>query len=62
MHSRVHLRGFASMSPAKRRAIAIKGGKATQASGNGHRWTRAQARKAGRLGGLAGRQKAHSFS
>ena len=50
---RKHMRGFASLSPERRREIASKGGKAVHASGKGHQWTREEARAAGRLGGLA---------
>ncbi len=46
-------RGFASMSPEKQREIASMGGTASQSSGKGHRFTSAQAREAGRKGGLA---------
>jgi general stress protein YciG len=51
--SRIHLRGFASMSPAKRKAIASKGGKAVQAAGKGHNWDSDEAREAGIKGGTA---------
>jgi transcriptional regulator with XRE-family HTH domain len=45
------LRGFAAMSPDRRRELASQGGKAAQASGTGHRLTRDEARAAGRRGG-----------
>lgn len=48
-----HRSGFATMDPAKRRAIASKAGKAAHAKGLGHEWDRAEAREAGRKGGLA---------
>lgn len=44
-------RGFASMSPKKRREIASRGGKAAHALGKAHRWTREEAQAAGRKGG-----------
>lgn len=43
--------GLASMSPEKRKAIASRGGKASQASGRGYRWDSAKAAAAGRIGG-----------
>jgi len=49
---RIHKRGFASMSQAKRRAIAGRGGIAAHAKGKAHTWTREEARRAGRKGGL----------
>jgi hypothetical protein len=39
-------RGFASMDPAKQRAIASTGGRAAHASGNAHQFTSDEARKA----------------
>lgn len=44
-------RGFASMTPEKRREIAMKGGKAAHAKGTAHQWTREEAQAAGRKGG-----------
>jgi general stress protein YciG len=46
-------RGFAAMSPAKRREIAAKGGKAAHAQGKAHQFTSEEAREAGRAGGVA---------
>ena len=46
-------RGFASMSPEKRREIASKGGKAAHASGNANEFNSETGREAGRKGGLA---------
>ena len=46
-------RGFASMDPAKQRAIASKGGRTAQRKGTAHRWTAEEARAAGRKGGTA---------
>lgn len=44
-------KGFAVMSKERQRAIASLGGKASQASGRGHRFTSEEARAAGRKGG-----------
>lgn len=49
-------RGFAAMDPAKRKAIASKGGKTAQANGNGRRMTSEEARAAGRIGGQRSRR------
>jgi len=46
-------RGFASMDEDKQRAIAAKGGRAAHASGNAHEFSSAEARVAGRKGGVA---------
>jgi general stress protein YciG len=46
-------RGFASMDPAKQRAIAAEGGRAAHASGNAHEFSSEEAREAGRKGGQA---------
>ena len=46
-------RGFASMDPARQRAIASQGGKAAHQSGNAHEFTSDEAREAGRKGGHA---------
>src|SRR5689334_1542462 len=48
-------RGFASMTPDRRRRIASLGGKAAHAKGTGHEWTSAEARAMGRLGGYISR-------
>jgi general stress protein YciG len=45
-------RGFASMPREQRRAIAGLGGKAAHAQGMAHTWTREEAQRAGRTGGL----------
>lgn len=44
-------RGFASLTPEKRREIASLGGRAAHAKGVAHRFTPAEAREAGRKGG-----------
>lgn len=49
-------RGFAAMDPQLQRRIASQGGKAAHASGKAHQFDTAQAREAGRKGGLAGRR------
>jgi general stress protein YciG len=46
-------RGFASMDPAKQRAIAAEGGRAAHAQGVAHEFDSAEAREAGRKGGQA---------
>lgn len=48
-------RGFASMSPEKQREIASKGGRAAHAKGTAHEWSSAEARDAGRKGGMVSR-------
>ena len=48
-------RGFAAMDPEQQRRIASEGGKASHASGRGHRFTSEEARAAGRKGGMASR-------
>lgn len=46
-------KGFASLSPERRREIASKGGRAAHAYGTAHKWKPGseEAREAGRLGG-----------
>lgn len=46
-------RGFALLSPDRLREIASKAGKASQANGNAHHFSKALATTAGRKGGLA---------
>lgn len=50
-------RGFAAMSPERRREVASKGGKAAHAKGAGHQFTSEEAREAGRKGGFARAKK-----
>lgn len=50
-------RGFASMDATKQREIARKGGRAAHEKGTAHEWTSAEAREAGRKGGLAPRRR-----
>jgi general stress protein YciG len=45
-------RGFASMSKAKRQAIARLGGIAGHTQGKAHQWKKEEASRAGRKGGL----------
>jgi hypothetical protein len=44
-------RGFALLDNDKRRSVAVAGGKAVQAQGSAHRWTREEAIRVGKLGG-----------
>ncbi len=53
-------RGFASMSPEKKREIASKGGKAAHAMGTAHKWTSEEAQAAGRKGGSISRRRPKS--
>lgn len=53
-------RGFASMSPEKKREIASKGGKAAHAMGTAHKWTSEEAQAAGRKGGSISRRRPRS--
>ena len=50
-------RGFASMDPDKQRQIASKGGRAAHEKGTAHEWSVAEAREAGRKGGIASHKK-----
>jgi len=50
------MRGFASMPKEQGRAIAGLGGKAAHAKGKAHTWTREEAKRAGRKGGLRRKQ------
>jgi uncharacterized protein len=51
--SRKDKRGFASMDAQMQRAIASKGGRAAHAQGVAHEFNSAEAREAGRKGGVA---------
>ena len=46
-------RGFASMTPEKRRHVSSLGGLAAHKMGRAHEWTTAEARLAGQKGGTA---------
>jgi general stress protein YciG len=49
------------MDPKRQREIASKGGKAAHAKGTGHEWTSEEARKAGKLGGIAFHKNASKY-
>ena len=44
------MRGLAAMSPERRREIASKGGRTSQARGTAHQWTPEEASEAGKKG------------
>ena len=46
-------RGFAGMSPERRRAICAKGGRSAHEQGRAHEFSTKEAREAGRRGGEA---------
>lgn len=46
------VRGFAAMSPEKRREISSRGGVAAHIKGSAHEWSKDEAREAGRIGGM----------
>lgn len=46
-------RGFAAISPEKRKEISSLGGKAAHRAGTAHQFTAEEAREAGRKGGYA---------
>jgi len=50
-------RGFASMDRTKQREIASKGGRAAHEKGTAHEWSSAEARDAGRKGGMASHRR-----
>jgi general stress protein YciG len=49
--SKIHNRGFASMTLERRREVAGKGGRAAHAAGVAHEYNSETAREAGRRGG-----------
>lgn len=53
-------RGFAGMSPEKRRKIASMGGKTAHKRGTAHKWSSEEARRAGKIGGKK-RKKVPSY-
>jgi hypothetical protein len=57
-------RGFAAMTPGRRRVVSGNGGKTAHALGRAHEFTTEEARKAGVKGGLAAQAtgKAHQFT
>lgn len=56
--SHTPLQGFARLSPEARKLAAKIGGQAAQRSPHAHRWTKEQARIAGRKGGLVSQSRA----
>lgn len=46
-------RGWAALTPEQRTELARKAGKASQASGNAHRFDSDEAREAGKVGGAS---------
>lgn len=50
-------RGFASMSPERRKEVAAMGGRRTQKLKKGHLWTRDEARDAARKGGKVSKRR-----
>jgi general stress protein YciG len=51
LHNNVkRVRGLAAMSPERRREIASKGGRTSQARGTAHQWTAEEASAAGKKG------------
>lgn len=50
-------RGLATLSPERRREIASKGGRASQARGTAHQWTAEEASAAGKKGSASQAQR-----
>jgi general stress protein YciG len=50
-------RGFAALTPERRREISHKGGVTAHVKGSAHEWDSGAAREAGRKGGLAHRRR-----
>jgi general stress protein YciG len=50
-------RGFAALTPERRKEISHKGGVSAHIKGNAHEWDSGAAREAGRKGGLAHRHR-----
>jgi hypothetical protein len=58
--NKIWRRGFASMSPERRKEIAARGGRAAHEQGTAHEFTPEEARNAGRKGGqIISRNRAH---
>ena len=55
-------RGFALLSPEERRAVSSKGGKAAHELGRAHTFTKEEARKHGRTGGLVSGLRRQKFA
>ena len=53
-------RGFAAMDPEKQKQIAREGGRAAHRLGTAHKWSREEAREAGRKGGQSSRTRGGS--
>ena len=51
-------RGFASLTPEKKREVASKGGKMAHKLGTAHTWNSLEAQEAGRKGGRVSRRRA----
>jgi hypothetical protein len=49
--------GFALLTQSQRQELSAMGGRASQASGRGHRFSKEEARRAGVLGGRASQKK-----
>jgi len=50
-------RGFAALTPERRKEISHKGGVSAHVKGSAHEWDSGAAREAGRKGGLAHRRR-----
>ena len=50
-------RGFATLDILARKEMAGRGGRAAHKSGRAHQWTKEEAKEAGRLGGIAARDR-----
>ena len=50
-------KGFAAMTPERQRAIASQGGRAAHEQGVAHEWNAAEAKQAGKKGGLVSGSK-----
>lgn len=55
-------RGFAALTPERRREISHKGGVSAHVKGSAHEWDSGAAREAGRKGGLAHHRRATGAS
>jgi general stress protein YciG len=50
-------KGFANLTPERRKEISSKGGKSAHASGRAHKWTSEEASEAGRKGGKVSKRR-----
>ena len=55
-------KGFATLTPERRKEISSLGGKSAHAKGTAHKWTPEEAGVAGRVGGLATQRKKRGAS